>query len=257
MAGDIHLPFVGDVKAGYVYAGGAGLAAVIGIAYWRHRNAAQAATSTDTTAAPDPNAVDPSTGNTYAQEAAGNTGSFPYGGVSDYGGSYYGTGNITGYDQNGNPVYSSGITGNLQFTTNADWASEAESLLLSAGITEQASATAISRVLAGLSVTSAQQDIFMQAIGLIGQPPPNGYPKPIKVTDTPQQPPPTTSTKATVPNVVGMHYSNAYNELTALGLHVTPHPQHSEYTVKSQSISPGTQVAKGTTINIVATPTGH
>jgi hypothetical protein len=42
-------------------------------------------------------------------------------------------------------------------------------------------------VLAGITVTTAQKNIFLEAVGVIGQPP-GSYPTPIKTSDTSAQP---------------------------------------------------------------------
>ena len=120
-----------------VYAGVGG-AAVAVIYYYRKKSsasgavtAAAAATSTDqyppdgTTGDPsDPYSVDPATGQTYGDEAAGSGGTygaFSAAGTSDQG--------IIGYDANGNPIYAPGYepasgttTGGPPFSTNSDWA---------------------------------------------------------------------------------------------------------------------------------------
>jgi PASTA domain len=262
MADTIHVPLLGNVKPVYLYGGIGAVVIIGGIAYYRHQAATAAAsnsaasTSTDTsgTGSADPNAIDPSTGLTYAEEASGSQGSFPYGGVSDYGGSYYGNGNITGYDQYGNPIYSTGITGSNTYTTNADWATAAEDDLAALNVDSATSATAISRILAGLTVTHTQEDLFMQAVGLLGQPP-QGYPKPIKVTTTPSQPnPPKTSSTATVPNVVGMGFGEAYNTLHRAGFKTNPAKANANYKVISESPPGGRQATKGGTITLKVKP---
>jgi len=227
-----------------------GIAVAGGIWYWRRQAAAAAVpASVDT--------IDPATGLPYSQEASGGfaaPGSLG-GAVSGYGGSYYGSGNINGYDQYGNPVYSTGITGNMVYTTNADWAQAAENDLLALGVTQQAAATAITRILAGLTVTIAQQDLFMQAIGLIGQPP-QGYPKPIKLINSPAQPgpppphPPILVPTIVVPNLIGMTQGDAYRTLEAVGLKSTGKVSRIIYIVTSQSPKAGTHVLKGSIVTL-------
>lgn len=257
MADNVHVPGLGEVKKPYLYGGIAAVVLIGGIMWYRNRQAAQAAAATTTstdTSSQDPTAVDPNspTGQTYAEEAAGNLGSFPYGGVSDYGGSYYGTGNITGYDQYGNPIYSTGITGNQVYTTNSDWATAAESDAATLNIDTATAATAISRILAGLSVTTQQQDLFMQLVGLLGQPP-QGYPKPIKVTDSPGQPgPPGTSGTVTIPNVVGLEFGPAFNKLTNAGLISEPGKNgvNATWKVTAQSPKGGTKANKASIVKL-------
>lgn len=255
----VHVPGLGDVKKTYAYAGAVVLSVILGVAYWRHQqsvaaNAANTSTSdTSGTAGTDPNAIDPSTGMTYAEEASGAYGSFPYGGVSDYGGSYYGSGNITGYDQYGNPIYSTGITGNNTYTTNSEWATAAENDLLAMNVDQATAAAAISKVLAGLPVTTAQQQLFEEALGLDGQPP-QGYPKPIKLTDTPGQPGTTNTVK--VPNVVGSNFGHAFNVLFTAGLDPKPGRDAAVATriVTKQVPASGTTVKKGATVTLTLAP---
>lgn len=237
---EMHLPVLGNVKKGYVYAGGAGIALIVGIAYWRHQanSAAKAASTTQTTDTSTTDPIDPSTGIPYSQELGGSYPSYPYG-VSDYGGG-------TGYPYSPQPVTTtaSGIT------TNADWATQAENDLLAQGVTIAASSQAISKVLAGLPVTVDQQNLFLQARGLLGGDPPQGYPTPIKLLDTPAQPnPPST---VTVPNVVGMNFGKAFNTLTVANLVSDPGHggTHAAWIVTAQSVRAGTKVKPHTVVKL-------
>ena len=233
--GDMHVPGLGNVKKGYVYAGVGGIAVIGGIAYWRHQANATANTATPADAtASDP--IDPTTGIPYSQENGGSYPSYPYG-TSDYGGG-------TGYPYS--PPSSSVTTG---ITTNTDWATEAENALLAEGITIEASSQAINKVLAGLPVTVDQQSIFMQAVGLL-QDPPNGYPRPIKLLDTPGHPKP--PSMVTVPNVVGMNFGKAFNTLTVANL--TSDPGHggrnATWIVTAQSVKAGSSVKPHTVVKL-------
>ncbi|MGH2866767.1 MAG: hypothetical protein ACRDNK_04245 [Solirubrobacteraceae bacterium] len=201
---DIKLPGVGPVKKPYLIAGVAVFAGIIGYAYFKRSraNAAAAAdtssTTTSTAAATDPSqSIDPSTGLTYAEEAAGSStgyGQPGYGGFSSEPYSPY------GYDIYGNPIPApTGAGSGGALTTNDEWASQAETDLGNANITLAVSSLAIGRVLAGLTVTSAQRDIFMQGVGLLGEPP-QGYPKPIKLSDTGTTPPPPAATNTNIKN---------------------------------------------------------
>lgn len=171
MAGTVKLPGVGPVKKPVVIAGVGILGGVLVYAYWK-RSSAPAATATATT---DTSATDPSSGYVQDSTAAGYNMVYPsaYSGTAPY-----------GYDMFGNPLPPpTGAGSNGVYTTNSDWATAAESSLESGGVSLSVSTLAISRVLGGLSVNSAQRDVFMQAIGLLGQPP-QGYPQPIKLTDS-------------------------------------------------------------------------
>jgi hypothetical protein len=82
----------------------------------------------------------------------------------------------------------SGITGQPTPsvpTTNSQWLQDALAVL--PGGDSSANEAALAGVLGGLTVTSAQQQIFMEAVGLVGNPP-GGYPTPIKLSDTGAQP---------------------------------------------------------------------
>lgn len=201
---DIKIPLVGEVPKKWAVIGSGTLAVILGIAYWRHRNAANSTASTSAaTGTTDP--IDPSTGIPYSQEVNGGISPYDYGG-----GSYFGTGDITGYTPSGQPVYSTGVTGSISgYTTNSDWTTAAVSVLNAAGISVTDAENAIQRVLAGLSVTTLQQEYFMRAVGQLGEPP-QGYPKPIKLTDTPGQP--GGSGSVTAPKSAPSNFS------------VTPHP---------------------------------
>src|SRR6266700_4026600 len=68
MADTVNRPGAGPVKKSWVLAGVAVLAGILGVAYYRHsKNAPAAAAGTSQ----DPNAIDPATGLTYGEEAAG------------------------------------------------------------------------------------------------------------------------------------------------------------------------------------------
>lgn len=190
MADTITLPGMGPVKKPYVYAGVGVTAGILIWAYWRRANAV----APDTTAS-TPVAAAPDASSDYAQ----------YSDASGYNMIYppsYGTGSYSqyGYDIYGNPIpapVTSGSGGAL--TTNSDWATAAESLLQDGGVELSVATTSITRVLGGLSVTSTQRDHFMQAVGVLGQPP-QGYPTPIHVTDPGTEPtPPATTTPPPAP----------------------------------------------------------
>jgi hypothetical protein len=70
-------------------------------------------------------------------------------------------------------------------TTNSAWLQDALQVL--PGGDSSANEAALAGVLGGLTVTTAQQQIFLEAVGIIGQPP-GGYPTPIKTSDTSAQP---------------------------------------------------------------------
>jgi len=179
---DVKVPGIGPVKKPVALAAGGVVVGILVYAYWKRSKANAAAASTTaagTTTATDPSqAIDPSTGLTYAEEAAGGGGTgygYPsYGGYS--GGGQY---SQNGYDVYGNPLPAPTGLGGGAITTNNDWATAAETVLQDAGVTLAVATAAVTRV---LGVTSTQRDYFLQSVGTLGQPP-QGYPKPIKVTD--------------------------------------------------------------------------
>lgn len=173
MADTIKLPGVGPVKKTYVYIGVGITAGILLWAYYRRANAA-AEPVADVPATVDAGVTD------YAQEsdASGYNVVYPpsTGAYAQY-----------GYDIYGNPLPAPTGLGGGTITSNSDWADEAAALLTNAGVEQSVATTAVTRVLGGLAVTSAQRDYFMQAVGALGQPP-QGYPTPIRLTDNGQEP---------------------------------------------------------------------
>jgi len=250
MPDEMKLPGVGKVDKKYVFAG-VGVAILVAIAvYMRSRNAATAAAATDTTASPDTtdtSGIDPATGVPYADESGGG-----YGGVAsgDYG---YGTTDSTGYDAAGYPVGSQAdLTWQSEqtsgVTTNSEWVQAAENgAIPGSSSTIQA---ALSGVLGGLTVTTAQKDLFLEAVGVLGAPP-GGYPTPIKTSDTSGQS--TTTTQVKVPVTVGGTAGTAHNKLVAAKLTPIADPnQEAAWIVTSTSPSAGTSVAENTRVLITA-----
>lgn len=166
MSATMKIPGIGTVKTTYVYAGVGITAAIVLFAYYRRSQAGASAPASPV----DAQTVDPySTDST----AAGYNTVYP----SAY--------SQSGYDLYGNPLPpSTGLGSGGAYTTNNDWASAAQDALVSAGIARETSGLAIAHVLGGLTVTATQQGYFLQAVGLLGQPP-QGYPKPIKLVDAP------------------------------------------------------------------------
>lgn len=270
---EVKVPGVGPVKKKWAIAGGAAVVLIVGVAYMRHKSAANAAAAsaatpatggTATTPAPggtsqypsdgttgnpsDPYSVDPATGITYGDE--GNQGGFynqgyaaqspalGYDQYSGYGGYYYG---------NTNP------TTNNTISTNEQWLTQSENDLQGVGYDQATAAAALSKVLAGLPVSAAQKAIFEQALGIDGNPP-QGYPTPIKLTSTPGQPGGGNTGKVKVPYVVGLDEGHAAANLSNAGLHPHGPPVHQvrgQYQqVTGQSPSAGTLVSKGSTVSL-------
>lgn len=274
------IPGLGKVKNKWVL-GGVFVAAAVGIVVFvRARKAASAAAAQATTAAPasdtgqvtDPagnvcTALDPDSGycpgtaedqSYYSEQEStlGDEGDAGTGGVS-------GTG-TSGYDAAGYPVGSAadlaweasqaggtgtgtGSTGSP--ATNSDWVTEAVGELPGDAGTIQ---TALSSVLGGLTVTTAQKNLFEEAVGLLGRPP-GGYPTPIKTSDTSSQPG-STAGQATVPSVVGQTAGAAHNAIVAAKLKpVADAGQKDTAKVTSTNPKGGTKVAQGSSVVITAT----
>jgi PASTA domain len=266
MPGDISVPGLGEVPKKYAI-GAVAVAAGLGvIVYIRARNTAKTAAAADTSTATadtsgydptiDPstgipyaeeNAIDPSTGIPYAEENSG-MGTSDYGGAGAYG---------TGYDAAGYPIGSSqDIAWSQQqttgITTNNEWVQEAigGSLPGDPGTIQ----TALSAVLGGLTVTTAQKNLFLEAVGVLGNPP-QGYP-PIHTSDTSAQPatPAKASATVKVPNTVGQTQAGAFAIISQAGLHPTGTPDVPGKILQVQSQSPkaGTSVARNSTVHLTS-----
>jgi hypothetical protein len=196
MPDDIKLPGLGQVDKKYVIGGVVIAGGIVVMVFLRNKSQANAANaaSTDTSAADTSggtsgdSGIDPATGIPYAEESGG-------GGLNDYGGSY-GSYQNEGYDAAGYPLGSEadlqwqagqtpGTTNDI--TTNEQWLEEAESGVVPGSVSTIGDAC--SKVLGGLPVTTAQRNLFLEVVGVIGNPP-GGYPTPIKLKDTSGQPAP-------------------------------------------------------------------
>jgi hypothetical protein len=267
---EVKLPLAGKVNKKWVIIGGVGIGAIVVVAYARKRKA-----GASTTGAAGSTVTDPA-GNVcaalgasgycpgspedaqYLQQQSAGTGAFGpgYGG----GGGGYGGGNLV-TDQNGNmcaaldpltglcPVSGSGGTPVPAITTNAEWVQRAEAML---GNTPTVQA-ALGYALSGQPVTVAQRNLFMEAVGLVGMGPPQGYP-PLNVTGG-NQPPPDQS-QVTVPLLEGERVQNAMSALQALGLRGTFGVRRPgvAYIVRGSTPRRGTKVKKGSTVHLSIMP---
>ena len=228
MPEDIKVPGIGEIPKKYAIGAVVTAVGIAVIVYFRARSAAKNAAASGTTAAAtgmvtDPagnqcSAVDPDSGycpgspedtawqennsGYYGTSLADEEGDLgETGGVSTAGLTYVTdpAGNqctavdpVTGYcpgtPQDIAAQGGSGITGQPTPsipTTNSQWMQDA--LLVLPGGNTSANEAALAGVLAGTTVTTAQKNIFLDAVGLEGQPP-QGYPQPIKTSDTAGQP---------------------------------------------------------------------
>lgn len=178
---DVKVPGVGTVPKKGVAAGLGVLALILGIAWYRHSKNKAAATTTGTQ--PDPNAIDPNTGLTYGEEAAGIQAGDLAGGGTPYGD----TSGIVGYGSNGQPVYADqvGYGPTPNFVNNAAWSQAAQQYLVqSTGADAGTVAAALGAYLAGQPLTTDQASVVNQAIAFFGRPPDagsNGYPPSLNV----------------------------------------------------------------------------
>jgi hypothetical protein len=132
--------------------------------------------------------------------------------------------------------------------TNSDWLTEAVAALPGDTSTIQ---TALASVLGGVTVTTAQKNLFEEAVGILG-PPPQGYPTPIKTSDTASQPG-STSGKIAVPNVKGFTTGAAHNAIDGAGLHaIAASGQKDNWTVTGTTPKAGTMVNSGSNVTILA-----
>jgi hypothetical protein len=276
LEGEVKTPF-GKISKKTAVIGGVAVAGIGGVLYWRYRKnqAASAASSTSgstTGMVTDPAgnqcaSVDPDTGycpgtpedeQTAQQSLYGDDIGEGYGESVGYGAYPGGTGDLY-TDPNGVVCTTPGPDGycpqtttatpTTAVTTNSQWLTEVEA-------TFPSYTQAIAMVLGGVSVTTAQRNQFLEAVGVYG-PPPQGYP-PIQTTDTAAQPTGTTGTSApgtvSVPNVRNDLVNTATAKLTSAGfkyhLNGPTRVKTSEYTINSQTPGPGTKAAKGSTVDL-------
>jgi PASTA domain len=265
---DIKIPGIGPVDKKKALLIGGGTLATIVVVMIRRKSAATTAAAAPATT--DPNAatdtsglIDPSTGVPYADEQNGlnsfNTGAGDFaGGAGNFDAAGYPLGSQADLAWQ-SQVSGTSATGTTAITTNTQWLEAAEQQLGNTSDVVQA----LTKVLGGVAVTSAQQGVFLEAVGFLGQPP-GGYP-PINLTTTAGQPagggsggtttpPPGTTV---VPNVRGMSANNALAALTRVGLvghlNVERNPKDT-YKVKGQTPGGGTKVAQGSTVDLDITP---
>lgn len=196
-----------DMKPWQRYAVIGGGGAIVVYVWYKHKQGTAASTSASGTGV-DPvtglpyaqdNTVDPLTGITYLQEAqqygsvAAAESAVSSGASAGYGGGYGAYGDVYGYNSAGalSGVPYSTFTGTQtgsSYTSNAEWAQAATAGLTDLGYTSTDIAAALGNYLAGLPLTSGQQQIVAAADAEYGYPP-AGVPA---VTTAPQTPPATT-----------------------------------------------------------------
>lgn len=250
MPNKVHVPLLGDVPKGGLFAGGLAVIGVGGYAWYKHmQNQAAAATT----------AAQPTTGATAYGYAAYGYGS-PYGyayAMSPYGYGYgpYGYG-FGAYGGLGGTYGYGGTTPPVTMTTNAQWAQNASAALTNTGYDATTVATALGLYLNGKPIQqgSTQDNIIQAAIGLEGDPPQSGaggYPPAVHYTGGGGG---QKTGNITVPNVVGLDINQADPILKSVGLTYNTDTAKGkngyERKISAQKPTAGSQVAKGTHINL-------
>jgi hypothetical protein len=279
--GSVKVPLAGTMSKKTLTFVLGGSAALVVFLWYRHRKNASGASSgtsagtpADTSsAATDPNAIDPATGVPYSQE-------YGYTGIDPNTGLPYSQTAAGGlYDPNtGQYIYPGTGTPpptvpTATITTNAEWAQNAETYLTAnAGVDMATLSAALGKYLTARQLTAAEQSLADQAIAFAGYPPvsgPGGYPPAMHTQSTSSggsgggsggggtggsKPPP--AAKVLVPNVVRDRVEDANSALHALGLKSTfgARKPRTPYVVTAQTPRAGTQVAKGSTVHLSIAP---
>lgn len=285
MAGEIHVPGIGDFPRWAVF-GGLGAVGIAIIMYYRsHGSGSPGGSSTAAAAAPstdafppdgtsgnpdDPYSTDPATGRTYGDEQSGAYGTAAYGAYSQgaglNGNDAYPWDGTTGNPNDpysmdpstnstyGDEGYSTGTGVGQEFLTNGSWVQYAENYLTSTvGLSAGTVSSALGKYIAGQAVDSAQQDIINQAVAVAGYPPVSGaggYPPSIRLSGTPNA-----SGSISVPDVKGLDVAQAMQVISSSGLKTGHFPKSVPgvvHVVMSQSPKAGTKVNHGTKVNLTA-----
>jgi len=247
--GDIRIPVIGEVPKKYAIGGVVVGVGVVGAVMLRNRKASNSANTVNAsgdTMVTDPAgntcvAVDPGSGYCPGTEgdlayqdslANGGVGVDPFGGNAGFG---------SGTAVDG--IISQGPA------TNDEWIQQALTDVPGNPETVQA---ALAAVLGGLTVTTAQRNIFLEAVGINGQPP-GGYPQPIKTSDTSGHP--GSPGKDKVPNVKGKPQEEAFAILQAAGFKPKGSPVIHGKTliVRSQHPAAGAMEVKGSVVSLTST----
>lgn len=146
---------------------------------WRQHKAGAAGSS----AASDPNQVDPVTGLTDAQDiaqygsvAAADAAMSPGAGTGTASYGYGSVGGGSSYGPVGSYGTTLGVTSGGGYASNAAWAQAVETGLVDIGYTSTDTASAVGRYLGGLSLTPDQQNIINVALAEYGPPPSGALP---------------------------------------------------------------------------------
>jgi len=261
LEGKIKVPGLGEVgKKPAVIGVGIGVAIVVVVIVRKKATAnntapgtTQAASGDQTDPAGNVGQIDPATGYVTGSPedqqalAQGSTAAFSdlgLGGIGVNSGIDPATGIPYAYETGGGS--SGGTTTTTAVTpTRETWLEQAISDMSAPNLAEIAP-----KIWAGIAVSKADKDTFLEAVALEGAPP-GGYPTPIKLTDTAGQPGPTGT--VTVPHVVGEHLDAAEHKLEAAGFKPVRNtvPKGKSVIVTSQSPAGGTKAKKGSSVALI------
>lgn len=261
--GGLKLPGIGKVSKKWVMIVGG--ASVVSIGYFLYRRkqaaaAAAAAPATDTTGT-----IDPLTGDVAGSEQdQADLAAMQAGGDGSLGMDGSGLQNFGGFLA-ASPAGAT-IPGAGGFTTNGEWAQQAEADLAGVGIDELALSAALGRYLTGQPMSTADEGLANQAIAAENYPPVSGaggYPPAMHSTPTgsgsgngtppPGGNPPPAGPKVAVPHVVGMRVNAAIAALQKAGFTYklsSDRNQASEYEVNSQTPGGGALEPKGSNVDL-------
>jgi hypothetical protein len=245
LEGTVSTPFGHLPKAGVIVVGG-GTVIVLGVAWYRSRQAPAVTPATDASAADATDATDATDAglDPYASGDAGlNTG-----GYYDAGGNYvpydpYSAGNAT-----------PGVAGPGSFTSNAQWSQYVQQYLTGTeGLDAALVGHAIGNYLTGTPVDDTMIPVINQAISVGDRPPvagPNGNPPGFIHAGTPTGTT-TTSTTVKVPNVVGLNYGKAFNDIRNAGLQPSPDTGvNATWKITGQSPAAGTSASRNAIVRL-------
>lgn len=266
--GGAKLPGIGKVSKKWIIIVGAGSVVSIGyFLYRRSKNNAAAAASTAPAAADTTGQIDPLTGDIAGSEQDQmDLANLQSGG---YGSGMYGAGAAGGYYAGTGALGTSGVTppvpGTGGFTTNGQWAQQAEQDLGGIGISQTALAAALGHYLTGQQLAGGEQSLVDQAIAEENYPPvagPGGYPPAMHTAPTGSGGGTGgggtggggTGTTVKVPNVVGQTVNAAHSALTHAGLSYNADTAKDKpgYVRKVSASNPkaGSSVAKGSHVGL-------
>lgn len=181
---DVKLPGVGPVSKKWVVIVIGASAVTIGYVVIRRKSSAAAAasTSTDTSGTDTSGQIDPLTG-----DIAGSAqDQMDLASLQDSG---YGTAGLDGLGLGGYGQYyppaGTNLPGAGGFTTNGEWAQQAETDLGGVGVNQLTLAAALGNYLTGRALTTNQESLVNQAIAMEGYPPvsgASGYPPAMKTS---------------------------------------------------------------------------